>query len=276
MGESSTPPEDGLALNQCCNEVELFISEGCVRCRSCDSLAASGFDTIASAIVGEAQHDIQALGYRRSTKERYQSQSSAVSYLSRYRVPRTPADLYAWYVAVRERRTVTRCLRPRVDGIDTVLDIPAGTGKLASVHGRIGYRTVAADVSMEMMVEGISHGQWKSCDVLGFVRGDIMKLRFEDNAVDCAVCLRLMHRLPKQLVVRALGELRRVARYFVVVSTRVTSFSVAGVFHRGEAGRARFDRASWTNLLENYGTVEDQYMISPFVSTEIVTVVRLD
>jgi SAM-dependent methyltransferase len=259
----------------CCDGVALFLDGGLLACRACGITAVPGTKAILSA-VPVRDEEPEADDYVRHTKIRYQSEEYATEYLREYRWPRSPTDLYARYVAWRERSTVAHCLRSRRRDVASLLDIPAGTGKLAAVHAAFPYAVVAADISVEMMAEGLSRGEWSECrNIAGVVRADVMDLRFVDDAVDAVVCLRLLHRLPEPLVVRALEQMARVARKYLVVSTRISGGSVMSAFQRSRPDRARFDRRDWTKLLGRFGVVEEQRHISPRVSTEIVSVVRV-
>ena len=90
-----------------------------------------------------------------------------------------------------------------------VLDLPAGTGRIGHWLRDAGYRTVGADISLPMMLEG------RTADA-PLVRGEAERLPFADNSLDAAVCFRLMSHLPPETRVAALREMARVARQRVV------------------------------------------------------------
>jgi SAM-dependent methyltransferase len=216
--------------------------------------------------------------YEIDTKHRYQSEQYARRYFRKYRQFGVK-HLYSWYIASREAQAAAELLG-RVSGdVSLVLDIPAGTGKLASVHQRYGYRVIAADVSRHMLEAGFD--EWRQVDKLaGFVQMDITSTNLRDKSVDCAVCLRLMHRLPVTLVRAALGELARVTSKYIIVSNGMSDASVAKVFGRQErrsrhAGKPLPTRQEWTEWLSAVGTPVAESYVWKGVSKELLTLVRV-
>ena len=126
-----------------------------------------------------------------------------------------------WVIANRERTTVRLLLR-RVPH-DTVLDIPAGTGKLAPVFAELGASVLACDISEYMLriarteydQAGIGDVHFRICDA-----ERVSKVI--DRTFDVAVCLRFLHRVPQGQKRRILHELGNVADY-VIASTAVES-----------------------------------------------------
>jgi ubiquinone/menaquinone biosynthesis C-methylase UbiE len=100
----------------------------------------------------------------------------------------------------------------------TVLDVPAGTGRLTRAAIEQGYRAMGVDVSSAMLRQGFAlHDLDESANFVGAVAGDIENLPLADNAVDAVMSLRLMGHLPKETKLRALREMLRVARVGIVV-----------------------------------------------------------
>lgn len=91
----------------------------------------------------------------------------------------------------------------------TVLDVPCGTGRLRPGLEARGFRWIGADISPSML--GEAGGP--------LARASAAALPLADDAVDLAVCCRLIHHYedaaPRKAV---LAELARVARRHVLVS----------------------------------------------------------
>jgi len=114
------------------------------------------------------------------------------------------------FVHARECRLILRALRA-AGGVRTVLDLPAGTGRLQAALRRAGYHVVGADISAAML----RHARTSGDSV--FVRADGRALPLRPNGVDAVVCLRLMSHLPEDVREAWLAEMARVARVALVV-----------------------------------------------------------
>ncbi|MCW2543231.1 MAG: hypothetical protein JWM40_783, partial [Frankiales bacterium] len=139
--------------------------------------------------------------YEAHTKLHYQDPATAEEYADRQSWRRSPAE---WVVGRLEIRQITAGLGLVGGGARTVVDIPAGSGKLSRLlSGRYpGY--IAGDISAEMM---------RFIPVpVPKTRADVTSLPFADDALDLVVCLRLLHRVPEDVVDGAITEGLRVAR----------------------------------------------------------------
>lgn len=156
--------------------------------------------------------------YGTEMKEYYQSDEVAVEYHEAF------SKRGSWrhrVIANRERETV-RTLLQQIPH-DTVLDIPTGTGKLAPVFAELGSVITACDISESMLHlarseydrVGLSNTQFRVCDIERV--SEVLEETF-----DVAVCLRLLHRVPRSMKRRILGELGATAEY-AIVSTAVES-----------------------------------------------------
>lgn len=113
-------------------------------------------------------------------------------------------------VHVLERRMVLRALRAAGD-VHTVLDLPAGTGRLFPILRGAGYAPIGADIAPGML----ARARGRAAGAPLFVAdGDALPLR--DGAVDAVVCLRLLPHLDREARERILREAARVARAGVV------------------------------------------------------------
>jgi SAM-dependent methyltransferase len=97
---------------------------------------------------------------------------------------------------------------------ETVLDCPAGAGRLLQPLARAGHRVVWADAAAAMLREAAARAPAPPPRVLA----DALRLPFADRAVDGVVQFRFLHHLPPPAARIAIGEACRVARRFVVLS----------------------------------------------------------
>jgi len=163
--------------------------------------------------------------YEELTRHHYQNTAVAKKYHDEYTGPWTVKTLPARLVAIRERRIVDRAMVDLVKRkslpIRKVLDLPCGTGKLATVFARHQFEVTAADISREMM--DIAELEYRK--ISGFARlaqADAASTGFEAAEFDAVVCLRLLHRVPDSVRQAILTELSRISRKYVVLSAGVT------------------------------------------------------
>ena len=213
--------------------------------------------------------------YYHDTKLRYQSDRYSLLYRDRYK-KRNLKNIYNSYIADKERAGVDKLLKEIKTGLDLVIDLPAGTGKLAPVHAAYDYSVLAADVSCAMLKNGDE--EWNIPGFIGFVQSDITDTGFKDNSFDCFICLRLMHRLPMKIVVKALREMQRVTRGYMIISNGLNLASLAGLVGRKKPahGEPVPGRKQWRDLLSEYGEVVREVSIMPLVSKEVISLVRLN
>lgn len=101
----------------------------------------------------------------------------------------------------------------RLSNIETVLDVPAGTGRTTRHLESLGHRVVAADASRPMLTAVETPERALVADALN--------LPFADDAVDACLCFRFVYHLDGAAARRRLlGELARVARRNVLISIR--------------------------------------------------------
>jgi SAM-dependent methyltransferase len=116
---------------------------------------------------------------------------------------------------LRKQRAIGRALA-ELQGVDSVLDVPCGTGRMTEfVRGR-ELRYVGADVAFAMLEQ--ARGKHEGAR---FVAASLAQLPFADASFDVVLCIRLMH-LVRDGALRAafLREARRVARKAVIVDYR--------------------------------------------------------
>lgn len=145
--------------------------------------------------------------YESHTLHHYQDEATAQDYAARQALRRSPVD---WLIGRLEIRQIRAGLGLVGSTSTSVVDIPAGSGKLTGLLSS-RYRTyLAADISREMM-DFIAVPVPKA-------RADVTALPFGDQALDLVVELRLLHRVPREVVSAAIGEGLRVARHGLLFS----------------------------------------------------------
>ena len=112
-------------------------------------------------------------------------------------------------------RALDRSLRGRT--AESLLDVPCGTGKLATVVSGRAKRIVAADVS-EAMMELARPAYTGVPGFEGFRVADAAELPFRDGEFEVVVCLRLLHRVPQSLRRTMVREMARVSSSLVILS----------------------------------------------------------
>jgi ubiquinone/menaquinone biosynthesis C-methylase UbiE len=104
----------------------------------------------------------------------------------------------------------------RAGGVKSVLDLPAGTGRLGPDLAAAGLCVTGADLSLEMLRAG-----GERAGGAARVQAEGEHLPFADGAFDAAVCVRfLFHVEEPETRRRILSELARVARLGVVGEVR--------------------------------------------------------
>lgn len=215
--------------------------------------------------------------YETDTREHYQDSETADAYHEAFAEPSGLNGLRFRLVASRERATVAAYLRQVPHG--HVLDVPAGTGKLAPVFESLGSMVVAADISQAMLVIAREEYRRLGHDEVSFLRGDAEAIsRTVDANFDAVVCLRLLHRVPREVKTTILAELAQVADFAVV------SFGADSTYHtyRRRArqvvfGGAEEDHAAGyeplpaiDDIVADHFDILDRRWVVPFLSQEVV------
>jgi SAM-dependent methyltransferase len=124
-----------------------------------------------------------------------------------------------------DRSALRRSLLPLIERAAlrdfSVLDVGAGSGELLRVIAGWASETKrrARLVGLELNARSASaileesNGSFE----ISAVRGDALRLPFQDNSFDYAMCSLFTHHFKDEGVIRILGELRRVARRAVVI-----------------------------------------------------------
>jgi len=138
-------------------------------------------------------------------KAKYKNRDLADDYRKRFQV------------GGRKRSTafILRALKKAIGpGEKSILDVPAGTGRFSFPMREAGHFVVGADYSVEMLAQ-TQKDQKETA--IPFLRADIRSLPFADNSFDVVTCIRLFHLIRPEDRIKAMVELRRVAREKVVL-----------------------------------------------------------
>lgn len=213
--------------------------------------------------------------YERDTRRYYQNDFVARRYHRLFTISKGLKTFTFRFVARRELRTVESMLANVAHR--TVLDVPAGTGKLANVLARLGSRVVACDISGNMLAIAKTEYQRIDYSNTEYVIADAAELgRFADASFDTIVCLRLMHRVPADVRQRMLQGFSRLASHVIV------SYGIDNNYHKlrqrvrnlvtgSPASRKCFcSLASARQEVDRLFTIQKECWIAPGVSRELV------
>jgi SAM-dependent methyltransferase len=119
--------------------------------------------------------------------------------------------------SARKWRAIRRTLGEDLDRIETVLDVPCGTGRFTELLLGAGKRVVSADRSLPMLRaarerSGGGHAEEVLCDA--------GRLPFRDGAFDLVMSIRFLFHVPPPRRAAILREFGRVSRGWVVVDVR--------------------------------------------------------
>jgi SAM-dependent methyltransferase len=100
--------------------------------------------------------------------------------------------------------------------INSILDMPCGTGRLFPTLLNKGYRITGSDISREMM-QVFGRGN----NAVPLVQCDATRLPYKDGSFDAVTCVRfLTMRVPKSVRAPIFREMCRVSRAWVVIECR--------------------------------------------------------
>lgn len=158
------------------------------------------------------------MDYEKDTRLAYRSSARADAY-KRYQSSQwTWGRITTW----REQYLIRRLLASRMwNAADAVLDVPCGTGILASTLAPFAPRVLASDISFEMM--RLAASAYAIRGFGGFVQADITAMPFSDRCFSVMVTLGFMHRVPADIRHRSLAELHRVCAETAIISFSLTS-----------------------------------------------------
>lgn len=162
---------------------------------------------------------MKEMEYDKETRSAYRNVSRAERYQKQFTDELTWARFTMW----RERTCVEKALgQCGLSGSDIVLDIPCGTGILASTLSIFPFRVVASDISAEMMA--YARDAYAGERFYGFVQADLTRPPFTTETFACIIILGFMHRVPREIRRKTLAAAASLSKKFVIVSYSIDSY----------------------------------------------------
>ncbi|MGE0278749.1 MAG: methyltransferase domain-containing protein [Nitrospiraceae bacterium] len=213
------------------------------------------------------------------TKNAYKNAGTARRYHDAFTGKKNWKSLRAHFIATRERRVVGSFLR-RI-GARRVLDIPCGTGKLASVAQELAIDVVAADISPEMLeLAKESYGATSIAAKFALCDAERVHQDIELVGLDAVVSLRLMHRVPQEVRSRMFTSFAKAAKYSII------SFGLSSIYHRARKRLRNFIfrespqqlclqtmRGMEVEVAPHFTIIETRH-VSPALSEEVVMLLK--
>ncbi len=133
-----------------------------------------------------------------------------------------------------------------------LLDIPCGTGRFSWHFAGLGYRTIASDISLEMLSVARAAGRIEVQQPPRFFQGDIFRLPFANHRFAAVICIRLFNLLDRPARVAALREMARVSDVVIASYYHKYTFKYASrwVRHQLRLRKKPNPRLSGRELLE--------------------------
>lgn len=118
----------------------------------------------------------------------------------------------------RKWRMILKAVRG-LDGINTVMDLPCGTGRFTSRILEHGWKLINADISHPMLAKAREYTAGHD-NYLGSARMNAEHLPFADGALDLVISIRFLMHVPKDVRIRIFREYARVCKRYVVLDVR--------------------------------------------------------
>ncbi len=141
----------------------------------------------------------------------YQDTEAAENYDAQFRRHLTIGNFRAKIFGWREERAFLHMLRQVHPKHKIALDIASGTGRYVELLLRHGYRVGGIDISKEML-SFARQRVGKNPNLLFLKQADAEKLPFADSQFDLVTSIRLYHRIPPEVRIRMLYEVKRVGK----------------------------------------------------------------
>ncbi len=179
-------------------------------------------------------------------------------------------------------RTVWKKMQQALTGVPKggrVLDIPCGTGRFSWHLAAAGFKTVACDISCEMLDIARKAGS-KGTTVPEFIEGDMFELPFKDREFDAVVCTRFMNLVERPLRIKAVRALIRLAPVLVVSYYHPYTLKYASRWVRHKTGlrkkiSPRISRAELLDEIKETGLhLRKLINVAPLLSEEWLAVLE--
>ena len=144
-------------------------------------------------------------------KDYYQDMHAAGQYDSQFHRALSLSNLRVKVFGWREEKVFLHLLGKIHPETKKVLDVASGTGRYVELLINYGYQVGGVDISKEMLsfAEQRIDG---NPNLLFLKQGDAESLPFSDKEYGLVTCMRLYHRVPPQIRIRMLQEVKRVGK----------------------------------------------------------------
>ena len=213
-------------------------------------------------------------------KKYYQNMDTAERYAAQFHQPLTFLNLRARILGWREGQVFLRMLRQVRFERKKALDIASGTGRYVELLLNQEFQVGGTDISNEMLSIARQRISYHP-NLLFLEQGDAEKLPFTDNQYDLVTCMRLYHRIPSEIRVRMLREVKRVGKGKAILFFGMTN----PWLQRRRALRAKIITGRHSNphpvtqiqLTDELGSIglsiHDSAWVIPFFAEGLITLV---
>lgn len=160
------------------------------------------------------------MDYEKDTRLAYKDRQKAKAYKNLQTVDKSWGRFASWREKLCVKKALHKC---SLDKDEKILDIPCGTGILASVFRGFSGLIVAGDISREMM--DLAREDFQMPNFLGFIQADITQAPFKKEIFSCIITVGLMHRIPENIRKDILQEIFSLSKKFIIVSYSLDSVS---------------------------------------------------
>ncbi len=108
-----------------------------------------------------------------------------------------------------------------IEGIETVMDLPCGTGRFTQQILNQGWRLINSDISNAMLSQARDLAE-NDPDLIGSLRADAEALPLADSSIDLVLCIRFLMHVPREVRPAIFREFARVTKRWVVLDVRHT------------------------------------------------------
>jgi SAM-dependent methyltransferase len=217
--------------------------------------------------------------YEKDTKHHYQSNCVAEKYYANYALEKGWRSLRFRTVAHRERELISRYMRKVPHA--SILDIPAGTGKLALIFKDAGSWVQECDISENMLSIARKEFQSIEYDNVEFQVCDAERINETINKhFDLAICLRLLHRVPTGTKYNILKQLATSADYAIVSVGVESSYhkyrrSIRNALFKGGTDALCYEsKGEMRKIIEKHFEIIECSWLIPAVSQEMIYLLR--
>ncbi|MEO5657280.1 MAG: class I SAM-dependent methyltransferase [Nitrospiria bacterium] len=141
------------------------------------------------------------------------------------------------------------------DPVRDGLDLPCGTGRILPLLSAQQIRVVGADLSHEMMEIARRKSLDGSGSLRGLVRCEAERLPFPDDGFDVVFSIRFLFHLPTDVRRRAVREMARVSRRWVILDYRhryTLKYAIKRLQWALGLSRKEYRRVSMPEIVEDF------------------------